>query len=129
MTVNPITRSLQKFSSAITRSTAGESREHVDRYLDDSTDSGAQRIDKCQPGAQVQLVGTVKAVSSRSDDQSPALEIELADSSGVITVVWLGRQRIPGIVQGRSMKVCGRMTCNTDRPTIFNPRYELLPLQ
>jgi hypothetical protein len=57
----------------------------------------------------------------------PALEIDLYDGSGSLTVVWLGRRRIPGIDPGRSMTVRGRLTCNTDRPTIYNPRYELKP--
>ncbi len=57
----------------------------------------------------------------------PALEIELYDGSGSVSVVWLGRRRIPGIDPGRKITVRGRLTCNTARPTIYNPRYELKP--
>ena len=53
--------------------------------------------------------------------------IELYDGSGTITVVWLGRRAIPGIDPGRTMVVCGRLTCNTENPTIYNPKYELKP--
>ncbi len=51
----------------------------------------------------------------------------LYDGSGSVTVIWLGRRRIPGIDAGRTIVVRGRLTCNTDNPTIYNPRYELKP--
>ena len=59
---------------------------------------------------------------------APALEVELYDGSGSISVVWLGRRRIPGIDPGRRMVVHGRLTCATENPTIYNPRYELKPM-
>ena len=40
----------------------------------------------------------------------------------------LGRRRIPGIDPGRTIVVCGRLTCTTDHPTVYNPKYELKPL-
>ena len=39
----------------------------------------------------------------------------------------LDATRIPGIEAGRSMVVRGRLTCNTDNPTIYNPLYKLKP--
>ena len=39
----------------------------------------------------------------------PALEAELYDGSGVITLVWLGRRRIAGIAPGRPLEVEGRI--------------------
>ena len=69
----------------------------------------------------------VRSVTIRPQGKTPALEIELYDGSGSVTVVWLGRRRIPGIDAGRTIVVRGRLTCNTDNPTIYNPRYELKP--
>ena len=55
----------------------------------------------------------------------PALEAELYDGSGVITVIWLGRRRIAGIEPGRQMKVVGRIGIQDSQRVMFNPRYEL----
>ena len=85
-------------------------------------------ISSCQPGEPVVVRGIVRSVTLRPSTTVPALEIELDDGTGSINVVWLGRRRIPGIDSGRSMVVCGRMTCTTENPTIYNPRYELKPM-
>lgn len=86
------------------------------------------RIDCCSPGAEVTVRGMVRSMTLRPKGAVPALEIELYDGSGSVSVIWLGRRRIPGIEPGRSMVVTGRLTCNTDSPTIYNPRYELKPV-
>jgi hypothetical protein len=70
----------------------------------------------------------VRSMTIRPRSTVPALEIDLYDGSGSVTVVWLGRRRIPGIDPGRKLTVRGRLTCNTEEPTIYNPRYELKPV-
>jgi hypothetical protein len=55
----------------------------------------------------------------------PALEAELYDGSGLITLVWLGRRRIAGIEPGRAIKVTGRVGVQDRMRVMFNPRYEL----
>ncbi|MFC6341957.1 OB-fold nucleic acid binding domain-containing protein, partial [Nocardioides hankookensis] len=57
----------------------------------------------------------------------PALEAELSDGTGAITVVWLGRRRITGIAPGRSMSVVGRIGQQDGERILYNPRYELIP--
>ena len=122
--MNAISRAYRKF----TASTAElESKELRDKF-GNSDDIQSQLIGQCQPGTQVEVVGSIRSVSIGPSSKSPALEIELYDGSGVVTVVWMGRRMIPGIVAGRTVKVCGRLTCNADRSVIFNPRYELRPL-
>jgi hypothetical protein len=56
----------------------------------------------------------------------PALEVELRDGSGAVTLVWLGRRQIPGIDPGRTLKVWGRISCHEGKRLIYNPRYELM---
>lgn len=90
-------------------------------------DPDVRSINLCTPGAPVVVRGIVRSVTIRPRSAAPALEVELDDGSGSVTVVWLGRRRIPGIDAGRSMVVRGRLTCHTDNPTIYNPRYELKP--
>ena len=75
----------------------------------------------------VSLRGTIKTVTLRPRGGVPALEAELEDGSGVITIVWLGRRRIAGIGPGRAIRVQGRIGSATGHRVLFNPRYELIP--
>ena len=83
-------------------------------------------IESCVPGEEVTMAGSVTSMGNLSEEH-PALEIELSDTTGRIFVVWLGRRRIPGIHVGRRMVIHGRLNCVSEHPTVFNPRYELLP--
>jgi RecG-like helicase len=75
----------------------------------------------------VTVHGMVKSMTIRPRSTVPALEIDLYDGSASVSVVWLGRRRIPGIDPGRSMVVTGRLTGTSANPTIYNPKYELKP--
>lgn len=122
--MSAIAKVYRRFTATATQLESRELQENFGAL----SDAGTQQIDQCQPGAQIEVVGTVRSVSIQPAIKNPALEIELYDGSGVVTVIWMGRRTIRGIVAGRTMKVCGRLTFNTERPTIFNPRYELRPL-
>ena len=73
------------------------------------------------------VCGTVRTVTLRPRAGVPALEAELYDGTGTLTVVWLGRRQIPGIYAGRRLRVHGRVAQRDGRPAVFNPAYELLP--
>ena len=109
------------------RTRAQVEAEELQREVAEAGDAGLTRIDSCQPGETVTVRGMVRSVTLRPRSTVPALEIELYDGTGSVSVVWLGRRRIPGIDPGRTMVVCGRLTCNTENPTIYNPKYELKP--
>jgi RecG-like helicase len=89
-------------------------------------DEGAVPIWTCEDRQQVQLTGHVSTVTINPRGGHPALEVELRDGSGAVTLVWLGRRQIPGIDPGRMLKVSGRISCPEGRRLIYNPRYELL---
>ena len=74
----------------------------------------------------VTLKGTIRSLTVRPRGGVPALEAELYDGSGVITLVWLGRRRIAGIDPGRSMRVRGRIGVHEGVRIVYNPRYELM---
>ena len=76
---------------------------------------------------QVVVNGVLRTVTLRPRGGVPALEAELDDGSGVVTVVWLGRRRITGVDPGRSMTVAGCIGRQGGVPIMFNPRYELRP--
>jgi hypothetical protein len=75
----------------------------------------------------VLLRGTLRTVTLRPRGGVPALEAELYDGTGAITLVWLGRRRIAGINPGRSIQVSGRIGVHDRQRVMFNPRYELIP--
>ncbi len=71
--------------------------------------------------------GTLRAVTARPLGSSPAVQADLWDGTGSITLVWLGRGSIPGVEPGRKILVRGRVTQIRGVRTIFNPDYELGP--
>jgi hypothetical protein len=75
----------------------------------------------------VRLRGTLKCVTLRPRGGVPALEADLFDGSGTITLVWLGRREIAAIGPGRSIEIQGRIGRNGSERIIYNPRYQLLP--
>ena len=85
------------------------------------------RISDAPDREMVRLRGSLRTVSLRPRAGIPALEAELFDGSGVITIVWLGRRRIVGIDPGRSIQVQGRIGEHDGTRTMYNPRYELVP--
>ena len=94
---------------------------------DVAEESGATPIDRCARGEQVTAAGVLNSVMVRPVAGAPALEADLYDGTGHLTLVWLGRRQIAGIEAGRAIVITGRMTCDATGTTIFNPRYELRP--
>lgn len=88
---------------------------------------GSMPIRTCEDRQQVSLTGTISSVTLTPRDGHPALEVELRDGSGAVTLVWLGRRQIAGVDPGRTIKVWGRISCHEGRRLVYNPRYELLP--
>jgi hypothetical protein len=71
--------------------------------------------------------GTLRTVTLRPRGGVPALEAELYDGTGTITVIWLGRRRISGVNPGRSLEIRGRIGRHDGQRIMYNPRYELMP--
>ncbi|MBD8869624.1 OB-fold nucleic acid binding domain-containing protein [Nocardioides donggukensis] len=90
-------------------------------------DSGRLSIGEATDRERVRLTGTLRTVTLRPRGGVPALEAELYDGSGVITVIWLGRRRITGIGPGRGITVEGRIGVQDNVRVMYNPRYELQP--
>jgi RecG-like helicase len=116
---NMLQRALRRFTS----SNAELESEELQRNV---REEGATPIQECQDRERVQLTGTVSAVTINPRAGHPALEVELRDGSGAVTLVWLGRRQIPGIDCGRTLKVWGRISCHEGRRLVYNPRYELM---
>lgn len=89
--------------------------------------TGCTRIEDAADRRRVVIRGTLRHVTLRPRSGTPALEAELYDGSGAVTVIWLGRRRIAGIEPGVSLRVEGRLSTQDDARVIYNPRYELSP--
>jgi hypothetical protein len=87
--------------------------------------SGCVPIDEAPDREMVTVQGSLRTVTLRPRGGVPALEAELYDGSGTVTVIWLGRRRIAGIEPGRQIQVMGRIGTQHDHRVMFNPRYEL----
>jgi len=116
----------------------GKLRRTISRWADTSSqdrrdlrrtfaDSGCDSIRDAPDREKVRLRGRLRTVTLRPRAGIPALEAELSDGSGVITIVWLGRRRIAGIDPGRGIEVQGRIGAHEGTRVMYNPRYELIP--
>jgi len=76
----------------------------------------------------VRVAGRVKAIRVQPwADKVASLELTLADGSGGITIVFLGRRRIGGIDLGTHLVAEGVTSTHHGLLTILNPEYQLLP--
>jgi RecG-like helicase len=116
---NMLQRALRRITSSNAELESGELQRSV-------REEGSVPIQNCEDRQRVQLTGTVSTVTINPRAGHPALEVELRDGSGAVTLVWLGRRQIPGIDCGRTLKIWGRISCRDGRRLIYNPRYELM---
>ncbi len=91
----------------------------------EAVEAGCCPIGEARDRQRLEIRGSLRTVTLRPRGGVPALEAELYDGSGVITVIWLGRRRIAGIEPGRQIVVTGRIGIQDSQRVMFNPRYEL----
>jgi len=114
---------------ALSRLASSQDALEAAELQDDVFESGYEPIVSCADREQVQLCGTLRTVTLRPRGGVPALEAELYDGSGAVILVWLGRRRIAGIEPGRGLIAKGRIAIRDDERIMYNPRYELRPLE
>ena len=112
-------RALQRFTASESDLAAEEAQEEVVRHGGVPCGQLASRERAC-------VYGTLRSVTLRPRGGVPALEAELFDGSGTVSLVWLGRRRIAGVDPGRRVKATGRVADDDGQRVIFNPEYELL---
>jgi len=109
------------------RLAASEDQIEAEELRTSTAERGATPITNCPEGERVTVSGTLRTVTLRPRAGVPALEAELYDGSGLLSVVWLGRRQIAGIEPGRVIVAHGRVTRYEGKRTLFNPSYELRP--
>jgi hypothetical protein len=105
--------------------TADDQTIDAEALQSDVVTSGCAPLSACRKGEVVTVTGRLKSVVYTPRETVPTLEAELFDGSGSVTLIWLGRRRIPGIEPGRSLTARGRFAAFDGRRVIYNPWYEL----
>src|SRR5690606_31349904 len=111
----------------VRRLTQTEEQREAERLRRAATRAGCGLASDCARGQLVTLSGRLRTVVYAPRTHQPALEAELYDGTGAVTLVWLGRRSIPGIEPGRRITVRGPVAERDGQPVIFNPHYELSP--
>ena len=104
---------------------ANSDDQHARELRQTVRESGLVAIDEAPDRTWVKLSGSLRTVTLRPRGGVPALEAELFDGSGAITLIWLGRRQITGIGPGRQLEVEGRIGVQDGVRVMYNPRYEL----
>ena len=77
-----------------------------------------QRVDVC---------GEIRRMTVKPRAGIPAVEIEISDGTGDLTIIFSGRERIPGVGHNRGLTVSGVAHMEGSRRVMLNPLYRLLP--
>ncbi|TKJ21674.1 OB-fold nucleic acid binding domain-containing protein [Blastococcus sp. CCUG 61487] len=119
------TRPAGWLSRTLHRLTADDQAVDAERLRAGAASAGCTPVSSCRKGTVASVAGRLRSVVYTPRETLPTLEAELFDGSGSVTLVWLGRRRIPGIEPGRTLTAEGRVAVLDGRRVIYNPRYEL----
>jgi amino acid transporter len=72
------------------------------------------------------VAGRVRSLRVHPWSGTPSLEVQLADETGSITVVWFGRRQLAGVRPGTVMTVTGTPGRHHAMTAILNPEYEII---
>ena len=112
-------------SRTLERLTADDHQIDAEELRAEAASAGCEPVNMCRKGKVVTVTGRLKSVVYTPRESMPTLEAELFDGSGSVTLVWLGRRRIPGIEPGRTLTARGRFAASEGKRVIYNPWYEL----
>ena len=116
-----------RWRQALSRLVASQNEVHAEHEQELATRAGGTPIAVLTPRREATVCGTLRSVTLRPRAGVPALEAELYDGSGSLSVIWLGRRHIAGIEPGRRLRIHGMVTEAEGQRAVFNPRYELVP--
>ena len=68
----------------------------VEELTEEAANTGAQRAVDCQRGQEVTMIGTLRSVEANAKGCAGGIKAELFDGTQGVTLIWLGRRRIPG---------------------------------
>jgi len=103
---------------------------HPERQVDEVLAAlqipGLIPIADTQERVPAKVAGRVRSVKVQPWAGAPSLECVLADSSGRLTVTFMGRRQVPGIEPGSRLVAEGVVINRRGQPTILNPIYRII---
>jgi len=112
-----------RFRSVFKRIWSSEEDLVDEESADESGPVGAQAISSVKARERVGLFGEIQSVSASTPGAALSFQADLSDGTGHITLVWMGRDRVPGISPGVIMRVYGRTAQLGKELVMYNPRY------
>ena len=85
---------------------------------------GSTRIREAPMRQRVKLAGVVRRITVRPLEGHESLEALLYDGTGEVTVVWMGRRKIPGLNLGTRLVVEGLLAEQRSSRRLVNPTFE-----
>jgi hypothetical protein len=123
-----VTQDRGVFRRALHRITTSDEDLDAEELQEDVVDGlRATPVMHCGDRDRVTVGGQVRSVTLRPVGGAPALEAELFDGSGSVSLVFLGRRQVGGIEPGRVIVAVGRIRREDGRCVMYNPRYDLRP--
>ncbi|KAB7742417.1 DNA-binding protein [Nostocoides sp. F2B08] len=93
----------------------------------DHHDDGTIRIVEAVDRHRATVQGRVRALTLPTTTAVTALVVEVADATGAIQLVFVGRKAIPGIECGVTLRAHGRVSIRRGHRIMYNPAYEIVP--
>lgn len=118
-------RPVGMWGRAVRRLTSSNAEYENDQLADLARRAGCETLGECKARQLVTLNGRLDNVTLSPRGARSWLEASLQDGTGSVTLVWMGRRRIPGIESGRMVRVTGRLARRGAKLVIYNPHYEL----
>ncbi len=84
-------------------------------------------IGEVRPQVRADVSGVIRSVRAVSIGGTPACSYTLADRTGALELLFLGRIHVAGLEQGRRSRAEGMVAIRDDRNVIWNPRYWIQP--
>lgn len=88
-------------------------------------DCGVTLLAEVTPRTRHRVAGEVRSLRVAPKASWPALEVVVADGTGSVTGVFLGRETIAGITPGTRIEFEGLVVAHDGRLEILNPAYTL----
>jgi hypothetical protein len=85
----------------------------------------ATSIEQARPQQRADVHGLITAAASMAISGVPACRYTLADGTGELDLLFLGRVAIRGLAPGGWLRAAGRVAVRDGRPVLWNPRYRL----
>ena len=93
----------------------------------DPDEMGAvQRVADARPRQRLVVEGTIVSTVAQRHGYGTACRCELDDGTGVLALLFLGREHVPGVVPGARCRVAGTPQPDRAGLVVWNPVYRLL---